>query len=924
MPDLERLKDRIQEEASDNPERFFAVDEIRKAGFFRGECERCGITFWSQDPDRDVCGEPDCVGGYTFINDPPTTKTWSVVEAWDEFSGFMEDRGYEAIDRYPLAARWRDDTDVVRASIYDFQPYVVSGEVDPPANPLVVPQFCFRSNDIDNVGITGRHYTGFIMVGQHAFTAPDDYDQARYFRDMLDWIVEGMGIPEEEVVLHEDSWGGGGNLGACMEFFVRGLELFNQVYMFYEVDGSADRGYRELDTKVLDMGMGLERIVWMTHGSETSYEANMEQVVQRLYDRTGVEPDRDIWADFLPYSGYLNLDEVDDIDATWQDIADEIGVGVEELKAEVLPAAHLYAIADHARTLLVALNDGLLPSNKGERHSLRVMARRCFEFIDRHDWDIDLAEVAGWHAEEFGGLYPELRENVEDVQDIIRHEREKYDEMREEAASAIEGMEHVGGERLIELYDSRGITPEMLERHGVAVDVPADFYQRVAERHGGDGDEREEDGVDVGDAPETERLYFQDAYMQEFEAEVVAAGDDWVVLDRTAFYPTSGGQEHDTGILAGIDVVDVTDQEGVIVHHLDTGERGELPDVGDTVHGEIDWERRQRLMQHHTATHVINGAAQAVLGNHVWQDGAHKTVDRARLDITHYDTLDRETLDRIQERANAIVAEDRPVETRFMQRTDAEQEYGFRLYQGGAVPGNELRVVDIEGWDAEACGGTHVASTGELDEIIVTGATKVQDGTIRLEYVAGDAAQEYRAERERVEDAVAEYIDTDMPLIDIADVFDVEVEHLPRVVERFVEEWEDRKQEIDELRERVGEGPSYGERPRDPQQLFDEWKQMEKDIDALQEEVEEQLKAELADAGGRLEEEVDTDDVGMLIRIARHLVQDDPEKSVLLVGRKAAVAAVGDDADGDAAAMVDEVAATVQGDAAFAKGFDLR
>jgi alanyl-tRNA synthetase/ribosomal protein S27AE len=242
MAELDQLKQQIQNEASDTPDKFFATDTIRDEGFHRGQCSNCGIMFWSTDDDREVCGEPDCSGGYTFIGDAPTDKTWDVVEAWEQFSEFMDDRGYTPVDRYPLAARWRNDTEVVRASIYDFQPFVVSGEVEPPANPLVVPQFCFRSNDIDNVGITGRHYTGFIMVGQHAFTAPDDYDQDTYFKDMLDWIIDGMGIPKDEIVLHEDSWGGGGNLGACMEFFVRGLELFNQVYMFYEVDPDADNG----------------------------------------------------------------------------------------------------------------------------------------------------------------------------------------------------------------------------------------------------------------------------------------------------------------------------------------------------------------------------------------------------------------------------------------------------------------------------------------------------------------------------------------------------------------------------------------------------------------------------------------------------------------------------------------------------------
>ncbi|MDY6769272.1 MAG: alanine--tRNA ligase-related protein, partial [Candidatus Nanohaloarchaea archaeon] len=397
-----------------------------------------------------------------------------------------------------------------------------------------------------------------------------------------------------------------------------------------------------------------------------------------------------------------------------------------------------------------------------------------------------------------------------------------------------------------------------------------------------------------------------------------------LVLDRTAFYPTGGGQEHDTGAIAGIDVTDVVNQDGVVLHRMDPVEGEELPEEGETVEGEIDWRRRQQLMQHHTATHVINGAAQEVLGNHVWQAGAHKSEEKARLDITHHRKLDRETLDAIQEEANRVVAEERQVTKQFLPRNEAEEQYGFRLYQGGAVPGNELRVVDIEDWDAEACGGTHVNSTGEIGRIIVTGSTKVQDGTIRIEYVAGDAAEEYEREREQVEEQVSEYIETDRSLIDVADIFSVEVEQLPRVVERFVEEWEERKDEIERLSERVDGEPSYGERPQDPEELFEEWKQLEKDIAALQEQLEEQLKEELEDEDGFLQKDIETEDVGMMIRIARHLVQDDPSKSVLLVGEKAAVAASGDESGVDAAEKVGEVADNVQGDEAFAKGFDLR
>jgi alanyl-tRNA synthetase len=695
-----------------------------------------------------------------------------------------------------------------------------------------------------------------------------------------------------------------------------------------------------LETKVLDMGMGHERIVWMMHGSETSYEANMKQVVEQLYEQTGVDPDEEIWRKFLPYAGHLNLDEVDDIDETWQEIANEIDVPVDELKEEVLPAAALYAIADHTRCLLVALNDGLLPSNSGERHSLRVMARRCMEFIDKYDWDVALTEVLEWHADEFGALYPELQENLNDIKQIMLHEETKYDQMKKDASRIIDDLDtdNITDEKLVELYDSHGITPEMLQRHGIDVEQPANFYQLVSERHADESgvpEEDEMDRVDVQGEHETERLYFEDEYMQEFEAEVVEVIDQFVVLDKTAFYPTSGGQEHDTGYMNDSKVVDVIDQEGVILHQIQSGDA--VPDEGATVQCAVDWERRTKHRKHHTATHIVNTAAKNVLGDHIWQAGAHKTVEKGRLDITHYEKLDDATLQEIEEDANRIVNEDLPVEKKFVPRTDAEREHGFRIYQGGAVPGKTIRIVRIgDDIDVEACGGTHVTRTGEVGTIRLINTTKVQDGTIRLEYVAGEAAEEHEQVRDEIRDAISGEVATDMPLEDIADIFSVETEQLPRIVERFVEEWQNRADEINGLKDRIDAGDDeakaaaldemvYDERPRDPQTLFDEWKQQEKDIDTLQEFVEEQVRTDLLDSDDTVvREQIATDDVGMLIRTAKHVVNQQPEKAVILVGDNAVVGAAGDDQDRDMDDAVSQYAETVQGDADFAKGFQLK
>ncbi|MEE8402152.1 MAG: alanine--tRNA ligase-related protein, partial [Candidatus Hydrothermarchaeaceae archaeon] len=269
MQSESELKKQFRTRAQKEPEKYYPVEILKEEGFSRRKCPNCGNFFWAVG-DRRVCGEPECSGGYTFIGDSPAGERMDFIETWQKFAALFDKLGYTPISRYPVVARWRADADFVQASIYDFQPHCVSGEIDPPANPLVVPQFCLRFNDTDNVGITGRHYTGFVMIGQHAFERPENYKPNDYLRHIYAWLVDGMKIPKEELQFHEDAWAGGGNMGPSMEFFSGGLEIGNQVYMQYDIKSGAPK---ELDIKVLDMGMGQERPAWFTHGTSTSYEA---------------------------------------------------------------------------------------------------------------------------------------------------------------------------------------------------------------------------------------------------------------------------------------------------------------------------------------------------------------------------------------------------------------------------------------------------------------------------------------------------------------------------------------------------------------------------------------------------------------------------------------------------------------------------
>jgi alanyl-tRNA synthetase len=747
LTDKEQKKSFLKETTA-APEKYYATQVLVKHGFHRGHCTNCGKHFWSVHKEQTLCGDSSCQGSVTMFKNNPSKRRLTYTEVWQTFSEHMMQRGYAKISRYPVVARWNPTTDFTMASIAAFQPYVISGEVEPPAKKLVIPQFCLRFGDVDNVGVTGSHCTGFVMIGQHQFVPKEEWNQNQAFEDLLTYFTDVVGIPKEEFTLHEDAWAGGGNFGPCMEFFSRGVELSNQVYMMYE---QTEEGRKELQIKVLDMGLGQERVAWFSQGAPTLYDATFPAVINKLKEITGVEFDAELYAKFAPFSTLLNLDEVEDISVAWQTVADKVGVPVAQLRSKIEPMKGIYSVAEHSRALLVALSDGGLPGNVGGYYNLRVIFRRAQQFIDHYKWDLDIAAVAGWHAQELQHLFPELLENLPDVQRILSIELTKYRELLKRNEGIIQNVlkQDVSTEKLIELYDSHGIMPEHVveqaRKLGKKILVPDNFFQLVEERHAKQEQKtqtRIASELPLHDVPPTKPLYYQGYDIPKAKGHVLFVHENQVVLDQTIFYPTSGGQLHDTGQLISKNevetVVSVFKQGKHVVHVMAAPSRLV---VGDEVHEAINMDRRMQLAQHHTAAHIINGAARKVLGNHIWQAGAAKTVEKGRLDITHYDTLSQEQLQAIEDEANAVVRSDLPVMKHEMKKSVAEAEYGFRLYQGGAVPGNTIRVIQIPNFDTEACGGTHLHTTGEEELIKILRSSKIQDGIIRIEYVAGAAAK---------------------------------------------------------------------------------------------------------------------------------------------------------------------------------------
>ena len=799
----------------------YRLDYFEEEGFHRKECPVTGVHFWTRDPDRETCGEPPA-DDYSFIDNPGFDEAYTLSEMRETFLSFFEDNGHERIQPYPVAAnRWRDDVLLTQASIYDFQPLVTSGQTPPPANPLTVSQPCIRMQDIDNVGKTGRHTMAFEMMAHHAFNTREDveneyaYEGEVYWKDrtveLCDQFFEHMGADLEEITYIEDPWVGGGNAGPAFEVLYRGAELATLVFMSMEQDEEGEyemkdgNRYSPMDTYIVDTGYGLERWTWVSQGTPTVYEAIYPDTIEFLKDNAGIaltDEESELVHRAAKLSGYLDIDEIEDLTAARADVADQLGVDADELADLLEPLETIYAIADHCRTLAYMFGDEIVPSNVGTGYLARMVLRRTKRLVDEVGVDAPLDELVDMQADRLG------YENRDTIRDIVRTEERKYRETLERGRRKVESLaaeyadrgEPIPVDELVEFYDSHGIQPGMVEEiageYGADVRVPDDFYSLVADRHSGvDAAEAAADADDrLADLPDTEKLFYDDQERTEFEAVVLDVferedGYD-VVLDQTMFYPEGGGQPADHGTLttddATVRVTDIQEHDGVVVHRADGD-----PGTGEFVRGQLDVERRQRLMRHHTATHVIGFAAREVLGEHVRQAGAQKGTDRARLDITHYERLSRADVKRIEAVANEIVMQNRPVEQAWPDRNEAEAEHGFDLYQGGIPPGAQIRTITI-GEDVQACGGTHVSRTGDIGAIKMRSTEPVQDGIERLVFAAGDAAID---ETQRVEDA----------LYEAAEILDVTPEDVPATAERFFEEWKERGKTIEQLQTELAE-----------------------------------------------------------------------------------------------------------------------
>ena len=820
----------------------------QESGHSCRECTVTGLRFWSRDPSRTTSGDT-VEDSYTFIGNPIIEgfpmRGKALKDAMREtFLDYFEQRGHARIDPYPVLARWRDDIHLTIASIADFQPHVTSGLVPPPANPLGISQPCIRLTDVAAVGRSGRHLTTFEMMAHHAFNRPDEGDViywidqcVRYCDDML---VNTFGITPEEITYIENPWSGGGNAGPALEVIVGGLELATLVFMNLEEheDGDVEiKGlrYREMPLQIIDTGYGLERFCWAAAGTSTIYEAIYPESVDWLkkiagFDSMveglglGVDTD-DLLAELSQLAGILNIDVGTDVDSLYQRLVERLGDGgveitVSNLKRHTEPLSSIYAIPDHMHAICNMLGDGLVPSNAKGGYLARMMARRVCRMKGDLGIEISLTELAAHHIDthlDIAGFV----QSREGILTILAIEEARYHEMLRKGEAAVrtalreipKDAKEAPDEILFRLAEERGLNPEMVvsiaaklgwKEISVRVGFAADMAARNAERTKTAAKAKSKGEIFQSDIPPTQQDYYSDTSQTEFSAtvldcnsltqiqieslnlssEVVVTPTHYVVLDRTLFYPEGGGQLGDQGTLGKAKVLDTRIENGVIYHLTNCSvEEGGIS-------GQIDWERRRQLMDHHTAVHIVGGSARAILGPHIWQAGSNKGGRYARIDLTHYSRLSRDDLDKIEDHANDIIAKNPVVEKLVLDRAEADLQFGFELYQGGPPKHSQIRIIKIGEHDVQACGGTHHDNTGEVTELRIIRSSQVQDGVERLQIVAGETAREHARIQERL-------------LNESSEVLGVSPEDLPSAVSRFFDEWKSQQKKIESLESEI-------------------------------------------------------------------------------------------------------------------------
>ena len=698
------------------------------------------------------------------------------------FLEFFESKGHLAMKSFSLVPHNDKSLLLINSGMAPLKPYFTGQEI-PPRKRVTTCQKCIRTGDIENVGKTARHGTFFEMLGNFSFGDYFKEEAIQWTWEFLTEVVgldadrlypsvyvdddeafeiwnKKIGIPAERIFKfgkEDNFWEhGSGPCGPCSEvYYDRGekygcgkpdctvgcdcdryMEIWNDVFTQFDNDGNGN--YTELEQKNIDTGMGLERL------------ASVVQDVESIFD-------------------------VDTIKALRDHVCRLAG---KEYGKEYNNDVSIRVITDHIRSVTFMISDGIMPSNEGRGYVLRRLLRRAC----RHGRLLGihkgfLPELAQTVIEGSKDGYPELEEKKEFILKVITKEEEQFNKTIDQGLGILADMtaqleaageKTLNGEDAFRLYDTYGfpldLTMEILEEKGISVDEEG-FKKCMEVQRTTARNAREVTnymGADVTvyesiDPSVTSTFVGYDNLSWESDVTVLTTENELadalsegergtVFVSETPFYATSGGQEADTGYIrteeGEFKVEDTIKLLGGKIGHVGVMTKGMIR-TGEKVTLTVDEKKRALSARNHSATHLLQKALRTVLGTHVEQAGSSVNEDRLRFDFTHFSAMTAEELQKVEEIVNAKISEGLPVIVKNMPIEEAKKTGAQALF--GEKYGENVRVVDMNGFSIEFCGGTHVKNTSEIMAFKIISETGVAAGVRRIEALTSEGLMKYYA-----------------------------------------------------------------------------------------------------------------------------------------------------------------------------------
>lgn len=716
---------------------------------------------------------------------------YGVNELRRKYLEFFESKGHLKMNSFSLVPQNDNSLLLINAGMAPLKPYFTGQEI-PPRRRVTTCQKCIRTGDIDNVGKTARHLTFFEMLGNFSFGDYFKHEAINWSWEFLTKVIgmeedrlypsiyadddeafniwtKEVGVPAERITrFYRDENGdcdnfwehGAGPCGPCSEIYYdrgikygcgkpdckvgcdcdRFMEVWNNVFTQFESDGH--HHYTELKQKNIDTGMGLERLAVVVQDVDSVFDIDtMKAIRDKICELAGVT--------------YME-DEHKDVS--------------------------IRLITDHIRSVTFMASDGIIPSNEGRGYVLRRLLRRAARHGRTLGIDgLFLAKLATTVIDSSKDGYPELDEKRELILKVLTTEEENFNKTIDQGLVILsdlesrlvkEGKTCLDGEDAFRLYDTYGfpidLTNEILEEKGFTVDMDGFNNAMNKQKETARGARKETNymGADATvydkiDTRITSEFVGYDTLETESEITVLTTSEDitdtlaegmegTIIVNKTPFYATMGGQQGDTGVItcngSVFEVIDTIRLKGGRVGHVGKVTAGSF-NVGDKVTLTVDEKKRIDTAKNHSATHLLQEALRIVLGNHVEQAGSLVTPDRLRFDFTHFQPMTEEEIEKVEAIVNEQIAKSIDVETKVLAIEDAKKTGAKALFN--EKYGDTVRVVCMGDFSKEFCGGTHVSNTGLINSFKIISESGVAAGVRRIEALTGNGVFAYYKDIEK-------------------------------------------------------------------------------------------------------------------------------------------------------------------------------